>query len=59
MIVYIAARIFAELYGYGWPLHGEVQSLLATASVGEFIVVSLFAAGFLVQWLTGRKGGRR
>ena len=59
MIVYIAARIFAELYGYGWPLHGEVQSLLATASVGEFIVVSLFSVVALCQWLGNRKGGRK
>ena len=45
MIIYIATRLFACLYGFEWPLTNmEVRSLLATLSVLEFASVCVATA---------------
>lgn len=41
MIVYIAARLIAWLYGYAWPLEGKVKNTACGLSIIEFAVVAI------------------
>ena len=41
MIVYIAVRLIAWLYGYAWPLEGQVRNIACGLSIIEAVVVAI------------------
>ena len=41
MIVYLAARIVARLYGLGWPLESNVRVAFALLSAFEILIVAI------------------
>ena len=59
MIVYIATRMFAALYGYAWPIADkEIREKCAFLSCFEFVAVILFAGVAIAAWISNRKGNQ-
>lgn len=63
MIVYLAARVFAALYGWDWPIVPvETRSVFTLFSIIEFVLAMLFGGGWLIMWineLKERKGASK
>ena len=57
MILYIATRLFCALYGFDWPLPEATRGFVATVSVAEFIVGSMFLFVYIVRWIEDKKEG--
>ena len=41
MIIYLAARLVAQLYGLGWPLESSVRAAFALLSAFEILLVTI------------------